>query len=112
MLGFETPKPVVIETPADRPTSGGLLHGIEELPPAERAHYEQAAYYRQPTQQVNRYVSVVGTDYLGKGFCESVAREIEMNPQLAPLLQRVERNAQRYAKSYQTSEKLGMNNAS
>lgn len=84
--------------------SRGLLHGVEELPPAERAHYELPTHYR--TEQTNRYVDVLSDDFLSRGFREAVAREIEVNPQYSELLQRVERNADRYAKGYHTSARI------
>jgi hypothetical protein len=88
-----------------------LLHGLEDLPPAERAHYERAEMFRpagQVTRQINRYVPVAATDELGRAFRESVAREIELNPAAADLLRKVERNAERYHQHYQSSQRLGV----
>lgn len=103
-MAFETPPP-----PAPQPSQPeqGLLHGLDELPAAEREHYERALHYRPTTRQTNRYVRVPGQDYLSRGFTEAVAKEAETNPAYTDVLKRVERNAKRYANHYQTSDKLG-----
>lgn len=94
-MSFEPTTPPQPETkPKSKPA---LFHGIEELPPDERAFYERQLYFRPETNQVNRYVRVDGSDYLGRGYQECIAREIEHNPHLAGVLQRLERNAERHA---------------
>ena len=112
-MAFETPAfddrpaPPTTPPPPAPQTDRGLLHGIEELPEDEREHYERALHYRPATRQTNRYVRIPGDDYLSRGFLEAVAKESETNPAYTEILQRVERNAKRYANHYQTSDHLG-----
>lgn len=87
-----------------------MFHGLEDLPPDEREHYQRQQYFRQgPTEQINRYVPVKESNHLARGFCESIAREIEFDPSLAPILQRVENHAKTLAHGYQVSQRLGVN---
>lgn len=77
------------------------------MPAAEREFYERQLHFRPTARQVNRYVRVEGDDHLSRGYCEAIARELETNPQFTPVLQRVERNANRYAQGFETSQRLG-----